>query len=66
MFKPLITSTFNDTLDKRLFTENELQKGDSIYFEFREDYEDLGRCIVEQGLPIYPPNVFVTKVKVLN
>jgi hypothetical protein len=65
-FKPSITSTEDDTLHKRLFTENELQKGDSIYFEFREDYENLGRCIVEQGLPIYPPNVFVTKVQVLD
>lgn len=64
-FKPLIISTRTDTLDKRLFTENELMKGDSIYFEFRKDYEDLGRCISETGLPNYPPNVFITKVVVL-
>lgn len=38
-FKPLITSTEDNTLHKRLYTENEIMIGDSIYFEFREDYE---------------------------
>ncbi len=65
-FKPKILSTFNDTLHKRLFTENELQKGDSIYFEFREDYDNLGFCGGRNGMQFYPPNVFITKVNVLN
>lgn len=65
-FKPSIISTKDDTINKRQFTENEILKGDSIYFEFREDYENLGGCLVGNGMTFYPPKVFVTKVKILK
>jgi len=65
-FKPSIISTKDDTINKRQFTENELQKGDSIYFEFRKDYENLGGCLVGNGWSFHPPRIFVSKVKILN
>lgn len=65
-YRPSIISTKNDTIHKRQFSENKIQIGDSIYFEFRKDYENLGGCLVGTGMTFYPPRVFISNVKILK
>jgi hypothetical protein len=65
LFKPSVISTENDSIHKRMLTENEILEGDSIYFEFREDYENSGTC-GGLGSGFIPPNIFVTKIKIVQ
>ncbi|MDP1727696.1 MAG: hypothetical protein Q8M15_13005 [Bacteroidota bacterium] len=59
-----VTSTRNDTIYGRWGLPGEMSLGDSIYFEYRVEY-NLSRCF-GTGMDIYPPNVFVTKISILK
>jgi len=61
----LVTSTRNDTIYGRWGLPGETSLGDSIYFEYRADYDNLNLCS-GTGMDFDPPNVFVTKVSILK
>ncbi len=61
---PLVGSTESDALSSA-FLDAQLETGDSVYVEFREDVEDLGYC-GGQTVPITSLNVYFTSVKKLN
>lgn len=60
-----VTSTRKDTIYERWGLPGETNLGDSIYFEYRDDYDNLNLCFY-WGMDFYPPNVFVTKVSILK